>query len=212
MAERFGIILFLNIFSKKKSNTGSILLYDTHNKKNNIYIYLKDVSFVSVSAQIIIIPIIAYTNKTISLTFIITNILTSYLIGIIIILGFFLVLISFPFLNFAKFIGKSYKLLINLLLFITENTAKIPYSKIYIKAPYLWGIILYYIFVFSFLYFYRKLRTRCSISKNKKLFKNKLQANNSYFTHFLYNIYANTNNPKRFKDLLYRRTDKGMHA
>ena len=153
-----GIILFLNTFTKKKNNSDSKLLYDLHDRKRKILKYLKDVSFVCVSAQIIIMPIIAYTYKTISLTFIITNILTSYLIWIIIIFGFFLVLISFPFFSFAKLLGKAYKILIDLLLFITENTAKIPFSKVYIKAPYLWEIFLYYFLVFTVYYLLKKHR------------------------------------------------------
>lgn len=117
----------------------------------------------SISAQIIIFPIIAYNYKTISLTFIITNILTSYLIGIIIIFGFLIVLISFPFFHLAKLIGHAYKILMDLLLFITEYTAKMPFSKIYIKAPHLLEVIVYYVFVFMAYYLFQRYRCKVNI-------------------------------------------------
>lgn len=89
-----------------------------------------------------------YNYKTISLTFFIANILTSFLITLIIILGFLIILISFLLPQFAKIIAIPYKLLIEFLLTITDITAKIPFSKIYVKTPYMYQIIFYYIFIF----------------------------------------------------------------
>ncbi|MCI9365757.1 MAG: hypothetical protein HFJ54_04025 [Clostridia bacterium] len=126
--------------------------------KDRICSNIKNILIVSFSAQIMIMPIIAYTYKTISITFFITNILTSFLIGSIIIFGFLLVLISLVSLEMAKVLGNIYVVLIELFLFIIENTAKIPFSKIYIKSPYIFEIILYYIFLFIVLYLYKKLR------------------------------------------------------
>ncbi len=114
-------------------------------------------------------PIMAYSYKTVSLTFFVTNILTSYIIGIIIIFGFILILISFPFFKIAKIIGLFYKLLIDLLLLITQNTAKIPFSKIYIKVPSLWQIVIYYLFIFFIAYFYNKYGKKIFILKTIKL-------------------------------------------
>lgn len=165
MVVRYGIILFLNLFIS--NNKKELIQEESHKEKyqNKIFSYLKNTSLVTISAQIIIFPIIAYNYKTISFTFILTNILTSYLIGIIIITGFALVIISFISLNLADFLGKPYKLIIDLLLFITENTAKLPLSKIYIKAPYLWGIVLYYVFIFLLYCLYKKYRKEKNNSK-----------------------------------------------
>lgn len=151
LEEQSGIIVFLNRFRKTEENVNS-------NIREIILNYLRSITYVSISAQIIIFPIIAYTNKTISISFILTNILTNYLISIIIILGFFLVFISFPFLSFAKFLGGLYKIPIDILSIITEYIAKIPISKIYIKAPYLWEIVLYYVLLFSIYFTYKKYR------------------------------------------------------
>ena len=128
--------------------------------KNKIINYIKDIIIVSISAQIIIMPIIAYTYKTISITFFITNILVSPIIGIIIIFGFILIFISFLSIKIANFFGMIYKILIKLLLQITKISSKIPFSKIYIKLPYLSQIILYYLIIFLVYYLYNKIRKR----------------------------------------------------
>ena len=169
-----GIISFLGVL-KDNNEEKSIAPYKY---KDKLLSYIKNIVKVSSSAQILIFPIIAYSYKTISLTFIITNILTSYIIGLIIMFGFLIVLISFPFIEIAKVMGKIYGTLIELLLLITENTAKLPLSKVYIKAPYIYEIVLYYILVFYILYLYKNFgkewifeKIRKFISKIKKELK-----------------------------------------
>ena len=181
LAVRFGIVLFLNHFKsinfKENTEDKDSAKNNPFSKREKVFSYIKDISIVAISAQIMIFPMIAYIYSTVSFSFIITNILTSYLIGIIIIVGFILILISFPFLEFAKFLGKGYKLLIDLLLFITEKTAKIPFSKIYVKTPFLFEIVFYYSLIFSFTYLYKKFRTRRdekSFKKYSKYSKNKI--------------------------------------
>ena len=188
MVEQCGIILFLNVLNLENKNivngktVSSIIKNKFENRikayKHNLFLYIKNTSLVSISAQIILFPIIAYNYKTISLTFVITNILTSYIIGIIIICGFLLIIISFPFYGLASFLGKIYKILIDVLLFITGFTAKIPLSKTYIMVPYIWEIIIYYILVISIYYLHRKYRKKWSASEDKTniiYLKNKLQ-------------------------------------
>jgi len=136
--------------------------------KTKVMHYIKNIMVVSISAQIMLLPIIAYNYKTISFTFFITNVLTSFLIGIIIIFGFILILISFISLEFAKTLGNIYKLFLSLLLLITENTAKIPFSKVYIKSPYMLEIIIYYISIFVLLHLYNKFRKKIIQRKIKK--------------------------------------------
>lgn len=170
-----GIVYFLN--NKKESKT---LTSNTYKEK--VIRYIKNTCLVSFSAQIILIPIIIYNYKTISLTFLITNILTSYIIGIIIIFGFLLIIISFPFLKIAKIIGNIYKPIIDLLEFITKNTAKLPFSKIYIKLPYIWEIIIYYILIFLFSYLYKKFREKLDFAKAKKCIQTNHCSNFNYYS------------------------------
>lgn len=181
------------------------ILISNPSRLNKIFTYIKDTSFVAVSAQIILLPLIAYNYKTISLTFVITNILTSYLIGIIIIFGFLLILISFPFIGLAKLFGRIYKLLIDLLLFITEHTSKIPFSKIYIKAPFLWEIALYYALIFICYYLlqkYRKARSILQIKANILHIKTTLQKSYCCNLNYFNSIYIHKYNSKRVTNLL----------
>lgn len=49
-------------------------------------------------------------------------------------------------------LGIVYKIPIHLIVFITEITSKIPFSKIYVKTPYLFQFILYYIVLIVYCY------------------------------------------------------------
>ena len=65
--------------------------------------------------------------------------------------------------------GIPYNILINILLYITKITAKIPFSKIYLKTPFIYHIIFYYIFLFFLTYLINKKQ----INKINK-YKNKI--------------------------------------
>ena len=180
MEEPSGIVYFINIFSKKRKKN----LLTVNDYKTKIIWYIKDTFLISSYAQIIIMPIIAYTYKTISLTFFITNILTSYLIGIIIIIGFFLILVSFINIQLAKLLGNLYKLFIDLLLIIAKYTSDIPFSKIYVKTPQIWQIMLYYIIIFLGTYLYKKFGKEWIKLKIKEVF-NIIIKNNKKFVAIL---------------------------
>lgn len=109
---------------------------------------------VSVSAQIMIMPIMAYKFNTISLTFFISNILASPFLGINIILGFITIFISFISFDLAKMLAILLDLGLKVLIFISEITAKLPLSSILIKTPYVFTIILIYCLVLTLNYIY----------------------------------------------------------
>ena len=99
---------------------------------------------VTISAQIMIMPIMAYKFNTISLTFFISNIFASLFLGINIILGFILILVSFISFSIAKILAILLNASLKILIFISEFTAKLPLSNILIKTPYTFTIILIY--------------------------------------------------------------------
>lgn len=170
-----GIVYFLNLFRKKEKSN----LLVANNIKTKLYSYIKDNFLISIYAQIMIMPIMAYTYKTISFTFFITNILTSYLIGLIIIFGFVLIIVSIIHIEIAKLFGVIYKLLIDLLLIIAKYTSQIPFSKIYVKTPKIWQIILYYIIIFLIGYLYKKFRKK--MDKNTGKNNNPEKQKNSFY-------------------------------
>lgn len=116
---------------------GIVLFYNYIHKK----IKFKMIS-VTLSANICIIPIMMYNFNTISLSFLISNILASNLLGIIIILGFVSVIIQIKPVYFVL------DILLKILNQIAEISAKIPFSNIYVSTPNIFSIIMFYILIF----------------------------------------------------------------
>jgi len=110
--------------------------------------YLKNALAISTIVQLTIAPIIMYFYKTVSFTFLVANILSGILISIVIIYGFIISFISFIQIDLAGLLAVPYKVLIKIFISIAEVTSKIPFSKVYVKTPYIWQIIFYYILLF----------------------------------------------------------------
>ena len=92
-----GIILFNKILEEK------IKISELKNRLiNRLLISIQQMLIVSISANLIIFPIIAFHYNTISLTFFISNILAGPILGIIIILGFITIFISFISIRISK--------------------------------------------------------------------------------------------------------------
>ena len=102
---------------------------------------------VTFSAQIMIMPIMALKFNTLSLTFFISNMLASPILGIIMILGIITLFISFISYSIAKMLAIILNFSLEVLIFISEFCSKIPFSKILIKTPYLILIIFIYFLI-----------------------------------------------------------------
>lgn len=102
---------------------------------------------ITLSANLIIIPVMAYNFSTISFTFWISNILAAPIMEVVTILGFIIYFISIIFLPLAKFIGVFLNSLLYLLLKIAEISSLIPGASIYIKTPYIAECVIYYLFI-----------------------------------------------------------------
>lgn len=101
------------------------------------------------SAQTIIIPIMIMNYHTISLTFLVSNLLASLIIGGIILSSLIMIFISLISLKIAGILSIFVKLIINLLFLIAKYTGKLPLSKIYVPRPNDLIIIIYYIVIFQ---------------------------------------------------------------
>lgn len=109
---------------------------------------------VTFSAQLMIMPITILNFNTISLTFFISNILASPLLGIIIIFGFISIFIS-SFLNpISKILFLILHIFLELLILVSKVTEKIPGSSILVKTPNILFAIVYYILILFFNYFF----------------------------------------------------------
>ena len=180
----FNIIKKMNIYNKKKYNENSneICLCKKKNKiLENIKKMIIENFFITVSAQIMIFPIILYNFNTISFTFFISNILASFLIGPITILGFLVFLVSVINIKIASILGIFIKILLKLLIIIAKYTSKIPFSKIYVITPSFSFIIIYFMFIFSYI-----LLKRCKYKRKIIYKKIIIFVNNVFFNYIKY--------------------------
>ena len=99
---------------------------------------------VTLGANIIIMPIMMYQFSTISLTFVISNLLAGSLLGAIMILGFVSVILNIKPLYFVL------NLLVSVFSKIASICSKLPLSLIYIKTPSLIQVFLIYFIIFLF--------------------------------------------------------------
>ena len=131
---------------------GIVLMYNNLIKRfktnGKLKGYIVSSVCVSVCANLIIIPIMAFNFNTVSLTFWISNLLAGPFLGVIIILGFCVYLLSFVIFPVAKIISIPLKYLIYILLIIVKYCSKIPFSSITIRTPYIFEIFIYYIVLY----------------------------------------------------------------
>lgn len=166
-----GIILF-------NKNIEKILCKIKVNKK------ISKLLSVTFSAQIMIMPIMALNFNTISLTFFISNMIASPLLGVIMVLGIITVFTSFISYAIAKMLAIILNLSLETLICISNFCSKIPFSKILIKTPYFILIIFIYFLILISNYivtiypykkllrlFQKKLLKIVSIKKWDKLLK-----------------------------------------
>ena len=113
--------------------------------KNKLLKYLKDSIIISISANIFIIPIMMYQFNTISITFILSNLLAGPLLGISIILEIIVLLISFMSINIAAIPAKVLNILLILIINIANWFSNIEISKIYVITPQIISIVAYYL-------------------------------------------------------------------
>ena len=132
-----GIILFQptikKIFTTKKAK-----------KKWIVVEKVKEMVAVSLSAQIMILPFLCYHFNIIGIYFLITNLLVSFIIGPIIITGFFCIIVSFVFISIAKVFAIPLNLGLELLNLISRF-GELPFSKIYMPTPNEMMICFYFI-------------------------------------------------------------------
>lgn len=137
-----GIICFSKLNKKSKREL---------TLKERLIESIKEMVLITVFANIFVIPIMIYNFNTISLTFVISNVIAGIIIGPITIGGFILIIISFISIKFTYVISILYNLLLDLLIQSTNLTSLIPLSEILVPTPSIVIIIIYYIILFFYM-------------------------------------------------------------
>ncbi len=148
---------------------------------------------VILSAQTMIIPIMIINFHTISLTFLFANMIVSYLIGIIIILGFICAFISLISLKLSGFIAIFLRIALKILILIANIFGNIPLSKIYVTTPHILSILLYYIIIFGHSGIMSFVHCHNRFPYNEKFFSYCLSLLISNFSHLTPHINNNSN-------------------
>ena len=149
-----GIISFLS-FRKKRSKQ------DRNRRENKIVQLMKELVGITIFANIFVMPITLYHFNTISLSFILSNLVAGILIGPITIGGFIIILLSFIHLKFAYILSIPYELLLEILIDSTQLISKFPLSEILVPTPPISLLFLYYFILFLWL-FYQQLKENFS--------------------------------------------------
>lgn len=156
-----GIIIFSNrIVNNEKAIKNTIAKKILEN--------IKQICIVTLSANIIIIPIMMYHFNTISLTFIISNLLASPILGIALILSMIFILSIIILYPISNFISLFLHPILQLLIKIAQLTAHLPFSQILVPTPKLWQIFVYYIII-SIMFFLCKTKMQVFIKYKKEV-------------------------------------------
>lgn len=159
----FDIGLILSYFG----TFGIVFFYQMINQR----IKLKILS-VTLSANLLIFPIMIYNFNTFSISFVISNFFASIILGPIIILGIisniFRIRIVFVLLNFLLTIFRK----------IVSICSKLPFSKIYVTTPNFFAIIIYYAFLIVIWKMWKNNK-KDEKSKNNEIIKDSDRTENS---------------------------------
>ena len=141
--------MFENIKIKNK-----VYKYKIKPKIQKVLDKVKEILSVSISVQLLILPILLENMNTFTTYFLISNLILSVVIGPIVIISFLFVIVILLNANVANVLSYIVKAGIKILILIS-NIGKMQFSKIYIPTLSLFSIILYYTILAITLYIFR---------------------------------------------------------
>ena len=135
--------------------------FDVKRKKSSIKYKkvikaLKNAFVLSISANILIIPILANMFNTFSLTFIISNLLIIPILGIMVFSGYITIISSLISINLAKIIGIAFNLCIRSFIWIAKLCSNVTFLRFTVITPNVFFIILYYLMIVYLFFFFKK--------------------------------------------------------
>lgn len=129
---------------------------NTEIKLSKVKKYIIEASAVTISANIVIIPIMMYHFNTISFTFLISNLLVGPILGFVVIFGFILIFLSFILNSFLMPFFFILNILISIILYIAHICANLPFSKVFVPTPNKLMLVLFYLNLFILVYYKEK--------------------------------------------------------
>ena len=116
-------------------------------KFNTIKQFFIDAIIVCISAQLFVFPIILLNFNNFSIYFLISNVLVAPIMGVIVILGFIIIFLSYIFPPLAISLNYIENFLLESINIMTNYISKLPNANLYLKTPYILSILIYFVFV-----------------------------------------------------------------
>ena len=138
------IIIFYSKFTQKQFN-------------NKVKKYLYESAMLTLSANILILPITIYEFNTIPINSIISNLLAGPLLGICIILGMFTVILSTVCFPISKLIAFPLQIILKILIKIIKLISKMPFGNYTVKTPWFIVVFLTYAIIATLIYNKKKI-------------------------------------------------------
>lgn len=143
--------------SKQQNDKYTII----RNKLNAVTQIIK----VSLAANLVIFPIMLYHFNTISLTFLISNLLATSVFGISLITGLIFIVFLIICMPLAHLISYFLNFILQIFIQIVSLASQIPFSQILLPTPKLWQTFIYYILLY--LVFHKEKTQKYLISKTE---------------------------------------------
>ena len=152
-------ILDIGLILSYSGTLGIVILYKIWSnkikQKNRIIKYIINTLLITFAAQLFVFPIIAVYFNNISITFFISNLLATPILAIIIIFGFFNILVYFILNEIGIILSIFLKLNLKILIFISHSCANIPYANLLTITPKIFYVILYYLIICLYIIRYK---------------------------------------------------------
>ena len=120
-------------------------------------IILYESAMLTLSANILILPITIYEFNTIPINSIISNLLAGPLLGICIIVGMFTAILSTVCFPISKLIAFPLQIILKILIKIIELISKIPFGNYTVKTPWFIVVFLTYAIIATLIYNKKKI-------------------------------------------------------
>ena len=143
--------------NKKLNKSETINKNKRHNKNKSTNLKkLKSLIITSISANILILPILIYNFNIFSVTFLFSNILISPILGIIFLIGYITVIISVVSIKIAIPFAKFLNILIKIFNYVAIFSSNIEITRVLVTTPNIITVVLYYIAIIYFFYYRSK--------------------------------------------------------
>lgn len=156
--------------NKKHNKSETIIKNKKHNKNKSTNLKkLKSLIITSISANILILPILIYNFNIFSVTFLFSNILISLILGIIFLIGYITVIISVASIKIAIPFAKFLNILIKIFNYIAIFSSNIEITRVLVTTPNIITVVLYYIAIIYFFYYRSKVINNVNYKMCKRI-------------------------------------------